>query len=173
MGGMASAQTGRWISELSSWGARSFIPPETGVGELRFQFCFSTEVCGAAVVWSLCGLSSPGKLRRKKPVRRTTAPFAEADVGIGHVLSSPSSAVCSTFIFPQQSPWHVWVACLVDGTDLHFQRVEHYLRDCPQPEVATHVCSQLQWGKGKLPGGHLGSKYIISCPRCVETASSC
>lgn len=25
---------------------------------------------------------------------------------------------------------------------------EHFLRNCPQPEVATPVCSQLQWGKG-------------------------
>lgn len=133
---------------------RSFLPPETGVGEARFQFCFSTEVCGAAVLWFLCGLSSQGRLGRKQPVRRTAAPFAEAeaeaDVGSGRVPSSPSSTVRSTFIFPQQLPWRVWGA-------------QTFISERPQPEVATHVRSQLQWGKGYLEASRGSPGFQTYC----------
>lgn len=126
---------------------RSFLPPETGVGEARFQFCFSTEVCGAAVLWFLCGLASQGRLGRKQPVRRTAAPFAEADVGSGRVPSSPSSTVRSTFIFPQQLPWRVWGA-------------QTFISERPSSARGCHTCPFTVAVGQRVPGGVQGVTWV-------------
>lgn len=61
MGGMASAQTGRWVSELSSWGALGhFYPQKLESGRHIFssaspQKCAEQQFCGFCVGFLLRG----------------------------------------------------------------------------------------------------------------------